>query len=264
MTTARRRPGRPPGTGGAPGSGQGRSSSTAADAGQAPGTGQAAGAGTATGCDEAAGSGPPVPDRPLVLVDVQNCFSDGFTPPELPVAGVAEVDWAGLLDCWLDGGSPVVATRDWHVDPGEHFAPPGTDPDFATTWPRHGVAGTPGAELVPPVARRAGRLAALFHKGQHGPGYSGFDGTVGADGTGQRLHDWLRTRGADGIAVAGVATSHCVRATVLDALRLGYAVDVLADYCVGVTPEAHCRALAELRAAGATIRSGAVRARGAP
>lgn len=202
---------------------------------------------------------PPLPDRPLVLVDVQNCFSDGFEPPELPVAGVTGIDWADLLDRWLQAGQPVVATRDWHIDPGEHFTPAGHEPDFVASWPRHGVAGTPGAELVASVASRAARFDAVFHKGQHGPGYSGFDGTTDPDGNGEHLADWLRTRHADRIAVAGVATSHCVRATVLDALRLGFAVDVLADYCVGVTPDAHDRALRELGAAGAAIRRGAVR-----
>ena len=52
--------------------------------------------------------------------------------------------------------------------------------------------------------------------------------------------------------VCGIATDHCVRATVLDALREGFAVRLLTDTIAGVAPETTQAALAEMAAAGAT------------
>ncbi len=48
----------------------------------------------------------------------------------------------------------VVATRDWHTDPGTHFS---AAPDFVDSWPVHCLAGSPGAELQagPRPARRS-------------------------------------------------------------------------------------------------------------
>ena len=85
----------------------------------------------------------------VIVVDVQRDFCEGGN---LPVAGGATV--AGRISEHLasDAGRAyrfVVATRDWHVDPGDHFAPAGTDPDYGDSWPQHCVAGTSGAEWHP-------------------------------------------------------------------------------------------------------------------
>ena len=41
----------------------------------------------------------------------------------------------------------VVATKDWHQDPGEHWATGADAPNFVDTWPVHCGAETPGAEF---------------------------------------------------------------------------------------------------------------------
>ena len=58
-----------------------------------------------------------------------------------------------------------------------------------------------------------------------------------------------------GLVVGGLATDYCVRASVLDALREGFAVTVLADGVRGVEVAAGDtdRALAEMRGAGAVV-----------
>lgn len=55
--------------------------------------------------------------------------------------------------------------------------------------------------------------------------------------------------------IMGIATDYCVKFTVLDALRLGYRVDVLTDGCRGVNlaPEDSQKALAEMQSAGAKL-----------
>ena len=47
----------------------------------------------------------------------------------------------------------VVATKDFHVDPGAHFS---NHPDYATSWPPHCVQPTrPGRTSIPTWTRRA-------------------------------------------------------------------------------------------------------------
>ena len=77
--------------------------------------------------------------------------------------------------------------------------------------------------------------------------YSAFDGTG--------LADWLRDQGVRRLAVAGLATDYCVRASVLDALREGFEVEVVEDAvgAVDVNPGDGERALAEMRKAGAAV-----------
>src|SRR5690349_21256675 len=60
------------------------------------------------------------------------------------------------------GYDHVVATEDYHIDPGSHFA---ADPDYVRSWPPHCVAGSHGAELHPDLDTRP--IEAVFRKGQH-------------------------------------------------------------------------------------------------
>jgi nicotinamidase/pyrazinamidase len=72
---------------------------------------------------------------------------------------------------------------------------------------------------------------------------------------GRTLDAWLREHKVRRIWVVGLATDYCVRATVLDALTLGYAVEVVAEGVRGVevTPGDTARAFDEMARAGARI-----------
>lgn len=180
--------------------------------------------------------------RALVIVDVQNDFcpggalgvADGARVAEAIAAHVAEKDYAA-----------VVATKDWHIDPGDHFS---DDPDFKDSWPKHCVADSEGAELPPALADV--KLTEVFLKGQYSAGYSGFEGTTDA---GTELGDWLRSHDIDIIDVVGIATDYCVRATVLDALKQGFEVRVLTDLVAAVTPETGEAALQEMVGSGSQL-----------
>ncbi|MBO0651606.1 isochorismatase family protein [Streptomyces triculaminicus] len=187
-------------------------------------------------------------NRALIIVDVQNDFCEGGS---LAVAGGADVA-AAITD--LVGEAPagyahVVATRDFHVDPGDHFS---ERPDYEKSWPAHCVAGTEGSGFHPNFAPviASGAVAAVFDKGAHAAAYSGFEG---ADENGTPLADWLRERGVTEVDVVGIATDHCVRATALDARRHGFATHVLLDLTAGVAPHTTQRALEELREAGVEL-----------
>ncbi|MBC8091327.1 MAG: isochorismatase family protein [Pseudonocardia sp.] len=183
--------------------------------------------------------------RALIVVDVQNDFCEGGS---LAVTGGAAV--AAAISGRLTGGvgeiwDHVVATRDLHVDPGDHFS---ATPDFVTSWPPHCRAGTPGASFHP--ALDVAPVEAVFDKGAYTAAYSGFEGT-GPGGV--TLRDWLAARDVDEVDVVGLATDHCVRATALDAVAAGLATTVLLDLCAGVAAESTERGIDELRAAGVTV-----------
>jgi nicotinamidase/pyrazinamidase len=179
--------------------------------------------------------------KALIIVDVQKDFCEGGS---LPVGGGAEV--ATAISVHVAGRheeyAHIVATRDFHFDPGDHFS---AEPDFEHTWPMHCVIGTPGADFHPNLALAP--IETVFSKGREGAAYSGFEG-ASADGV--PLDDWLRARGVDTVDVVGIATDHCVRATALDAAGAGFQTTILLDLTAGVAKETTDRALTELRGAG--------------
>ncbi|MEU8525110.1 MULTISPECIES: isochorismatase family protein [Streptomyces] len=187
--------------------------------------------------------------RALIVVDVQNDFCEGGS---LAVAGGADVA-AAVTDLVGEAAGAVyrhvVATRDHHIDPGDHFS---VAPDYVSSWPAHCVAGTEGVGFHPNFAPAvaSGAIDAVFDKGAYNAAYSGFEGL---DENGGTLAQWLRDREVTEVDVVGIATDHCVRATALDAAREGFRTKVLLDLTAGVSAETTDRALEELRAAGVEL-----------
>jgi len=189
------------------------------------------------------------PRTALIVVDVQNDFAD-------PAGSLAVGDAEAILSI-LDGeiaaaraaGALVVCTQDWHPPVTPHFAKDGG------AWPVHCVADTWGAELHPGLDAGAGPRV---RKGVGGEdGYSGFtmrDPLTGATGP-TELDGLLRGRGVRRVVVGGLATDYCVKATVLDALALGYETRVLVGAIrpVELVPGDGERALAEMERAGALL-----------
>ena len=185
----------------------------------------------------------------LVVVDVQNDFAD--PAGSLSVAGGEAV--IGRINDEIamatTAGALVVFTQDWHPTSTPHFAKDGGP------WPVHCVADTWGAALHPDLA--APDDAPRIHKGANGEdGYSGFtmrDPTTG-DEQPTELDQLLRDRGIERVVVVGLATDYCVKATALDAVRLGFSVSMLAEAmaAVNLAPEDGDRALGEMLEAGVT------------
>lgn len=174
----------------------------------------------------------------LLIVDVQNDFLPGGA---LAVPGGDAV--IAPLNRWIErfraAGRPIIASRDWH--PADHcsFASQGGP------WPPHCIAGSAGARFAAALALPEDTWVISKATTQDEEAYSAFAGTD--------LDARLRARGIRRLFVGGLATDYCVKNTVLDALRLGYAVQLLADAirAVEVRPGDGARALAEMEAAGA-------------
>ena len=99
------------------------------------------------------------------------------------------------------GYDHVVATKDYHIDPGDHFA---DRPDYS----RH------GRPTVSPAARRG------FHPDSTPPNrgrlpqgrlHRGLQRLRGRRRGRTPLLDWLRQRGVDEVDIVGIATDHRVR-----------------------------------------------------
>ncbi len=181
--------------------------------------------------------------RALLVVDVQNDFCVGGS---LAVPGGDRVvePINSLMSGCAEAGIPIFASRDWHPAESRHFA------DHGGPWPVHCVADSPGAAFHPglhlPVDAR------IVSKGQapDTDGYSAFDGTL-ADGTG--LREALAAGGVRELVVCGLATDYCVRASVLDGVRLGLRVEVVTDAIAAVEAAGGKSAAVEMRDAGATL-----------
>lgn len=209
--------------------------------------------------------------RALIIVDVQNDFCEGGA---LPVEGGAALaaEISEYVDAHHGQFDHVVATQDWHIDPGAHFS---EQPDFTDSWPPHCVAGTRGAELHPDLDTEY--IQAYFRKGQYTAAYSGFEGLLAPDdavptgdrtpgalplsgtGSGQAadedaigLDDWLQSHDVEEVVVVGIATDYCVRATALDAVQAGYTVTVPRALTVGIAEDTE-DAFAEMELGGVEL-----------
>ncbi|MBN9139530.1 MAG: isochorismatase family protein [Micrococcales bacterium] len=189
--------------------------------------------------------------RALLVIDVQNDFTEGGA---LGVAGGAAVaeGITEYLEAHPDRYDVVIASRDWHHgddDNGGHFATD-AEPDYVTSWPRHCVAGTPGAEYHP--ALDTSLVDVHVRKGQGVPAYSIFEGTTD-DGT--PFPEALDGLGVTDVDVVGIATDYCVRASALDALASGRRVTVLDDLVAAVNPVTGAESLVEIEDAGGAVRA---------
>jgi len=203
--------------------------------------------------------------RALIIVDVQNDFCEGGS---LAVEGGAAV--AGALTEYVDANQQhfdhIVATQDWHIEPGSHFS---DEPDMVDSWPPHCRARTKGAELHEDLDPEY--IQAYFRKGQYTAAYSGFEGVLAPeddvpsgdlkagsvvsevlDEDAIGLDDWLQSHDVEEVVVVGIATDYCVKATALDAVQAGYTTTVIADLTAGIAEDL-TETFDEMEAAGVEV-----------
>jgi nicotinamidase/pyrazinamidase len=172
----------------------------------------------------------------LLIIDFQNDFTPG---------GALAVEEGDLIGEPIKRLAPhfdvVAATRDWHPPDHASFETEGGP------WPVHCVRGTHGAELHPAMDDVDVDFMVDVGREREDEGYSGFEKSD--------LAELLRDRGVERVAVCGLATDYCVRASAIDACREGFDVTVVEDAIRPVEVETGDgeRALSEMRAAGAKL-----------
>lgn len=196
--------------------------------------------------------------KALLLVDLQHDFMPGGA---LAVAeGDAVVPVANSL---VRRFAFVVATQDWH--PADHGSFASSHPGHAVgdvielgdvpqvLWPDHCVQNSAGASFHSGLDVAA--IDAVVRKGADPlvDSYSGFFDNDKRTDTG--LAELLNAHGANELVIMGLATDYCVKATVLDAIGLGYGVTVVTDGCraVDLAPGDGAAAFDEMQAAGAKL-----------
>jgi nicotinamidase/pyrazinamidase len=145
-----------------------------------------------------------------------------------------------LIQNFLAAGLPVYKSRDWHPPTTKHFA------SYGGIWPVHCVQNTKGAEFHPALIRD--KRIKVVSKGLGDTDcYSAFDETDLA----QQFHEQDVTE----LIIGGLTTDYCVKNTVLDGLKQGFAVKTLREAIRAVDVNAGDgeRAIVEMKNAGALV-----------
>ncbi len=173
----------------------------------------------------------------LLVIDMQNDFVEG---------GSLAVKW-GLsivrhINDLMDEYETVVASQDWH--PANHlsFASQYSDHkvgDFVQLngqpqilRPDHCVQKSHWADFVPELNTK--KIDHITRKGTNRQidSYSAFFDNNHEQKT--DLHEYLQNKKITNLVICGIATDYCVKATVIDALQLWYAVAVVSKACKAV------------------------------
>ena len=195
--------------------------------------------------------------RALLVIDVQNDFCPGGA---LAVPGGDEI--VAPINALMAEFGAVVLTQDWHPAGHSRFASshPGKSPmqtfeaPYGTQvlWPDHCVQGSAGAAFHP--ALDTDRADLILRKGfrQEIDSYSAFFENDRSTPTG--LDGYARERGITAFCMVGLATDFCVNFSALDAARLGFEVEVLADLTRAIDLAGSlASAREEMRAAGVAL-----------
>src|SRR3989344_1500379 len=182
----------------------------------------------------------------LIIIDVQNDFCPGGSLA-VPHGDEVVAPLNSMVELFNANEFPVFVTRDWHPAKTKHFK------DYGGIWPPHCVQHTFGACFHSDL-RFIG--AEIITKGtsedEDEKSYSGFGGVNFA---GQNLAKLLTSRHVANLYIGELATDYCVKATALDALKLGFRIYLLKDAvrAVNINTDDGKKAIAEMKKAGAKI-----------
>ena len=172
--------------------------------------------------------------KALLIVDVQNDFCPGGA---LAVKDGDKV--VPVINGIIDKFDLVLASMDGLPVDSVHFL----------KWPAHCVHNTYGADFHPDL--QTDKIDRVLLKGTQNKddGYSAFEATNVS------LADFLREEGVTDLYVCGLATDYCVKATALDACKLGFRTYVITDAvaAVNLNPGDDKKALEEISSQGCIL-----------
>lgn len=196
----------------------------------------------------------------VIVVDVQGDFTK-FKNGSLAVEGTDQAYIKAVEENTKKlkaAGFPIYATQDWH--PADHAS-------FFTNhkgkiafdviklygkdqvlWPPHCVQKTSGAEIL--LDKKL--FKAVVEKGTN-PKYDSYSGFKDDGGQKTEMNKLLKKDKINKLIVYGIATDYCVRATVLDAVALGYKVILIKNLSRGVAPDTSKKAIEEMKAKGVVV-----------
>lgn len=180
------------------------------------------------------------PSDALIVVDVQRDFLPGGALG-VPKGDEVVAPLNRVIQAFGRARRPIYYSRDWH--PANHCS----FREQGGPWPPHCIAGTAGAGFAPALRFPADAIVISKATTPQKDAYSAFEGTT--------LAKQLEVAGVRRVFVGGLATDYCVKATVLDARRNGFDVELLRDAvrAVEVKPGDGQRAIQEMKQSGAHL-----------
>ncbi len=194
-------------------------------------------------------------------VDAQNCFTP-LCPNELPVPEGNLI--AAQLNAQANKAALRVGSKDAH-SPRAHWIANAEQKPFATikgnnmdlVWPLHAEVGTKGFELIdtlPAVTDYDYFVWKGIECDMHpyGACYHDF-----AEKMSTGVIEFLRQQHINTVIVGGLATEYCVKATVMQLHRAGFAVVVNKAAVRGIDPNAVQQSFTEMQNAGIKLAADA-------
>lgn len=158
----------------------------------------------------------------LLVIDMLNDFVKEGAPLEVSQARKILPPLKKEIEKARKNKEPIIYICDAHRPQDKEFE----------RWPPHAILGTPGQKVVEEISPRKGDFVVYKRR------FSGFSGT--------ELDLLLRELGVEKLKIAGILTNICVFLTSIDALNLGYEVEILKDCVASTSPRFHNFALEEL------------------
>jgi nicotinamidase/pyrazinamidase len=178
-----------------------------------------------------------VRDSALIIVDLQNDFCPG---------GALEIPEGDriipLINTISKRFKHVVATQDWHPQEHQSFASNHPGKKIYETvemagvvqvlWPDHCVQGSKGAEFHSDL--NLNPVTIIVRKGTY-PDIDSYSAFLDNDmRTSTGLEGYLKGLGISRLFIAGLATDFCVYFSAMDAVSMGFQVNVILDACRGI------------------------------
>ncbi len=186
--------------------------------------------------------------KTLLVIDVQNDFCPGGSLAVSEGDAIIPVINNMVAEFWANGDL-VIYTKDYH--PPDHHS-------FKTNhaegvWPPHCVQGTDGVEFHHDLSVKG----TIFFKGflTDKDSYSGFGGHLELNQDSPSLESHLKSKGVAEVVVVGLALDYCVKATAIDAHKLGFKTSVVlaGTKAVNVNVGDDAKAITEMRDLGIEI-----------
>lgn len=172
--------------------------------------------------------------KALILVDVQHdFFKDG--PLAVPHAESILPNLNRLTQAFFRANLPVFACRDWHPVGHKSFSSEGGP------YPEHCIQGSKGADLHHSLLQNG---ITVVDKAYH---VNDLDMSAFADG---RLLEMLELSVVQSVYLAGISMEFGIKATALDALKLGLDTYLINEAIISCQPRHATKTVAELGRAG--------------
>lgn len=196
--------------------------------------------------------------KALIVVDIQKDFCQGGS---LAVPDGDSI--VPLVNSLMKDFKLVIATQDFHPKNHKSFASNNQgkkvgelgelNGQVQVMWPDHCVQGTDGVMFHNKLERDL--IPVIVQKGTNPEvdSYSGFFDNDKKSSTG--LGEFLKKEGVKEVVVVGLALDYCVKATALDAKKLGFDTTVIleATKAVNLSPNDGEKAIFELKQAGVKV-----------